>query len=163
MIVVRSIIKSNYPASASSHGGSYTCHVNAGDVLESCYHFSALNGAPSAQSVAGKWQFAPILLPGMDEDAVSATYARRWFDVLKTNAEWASCFVDEFGVAVPDWPTDLLNGATFSGTQNTVFCARKIRPPSGFLVRSVITPSFTGGTSPSLTHGQYLTQYSWLT
>ena len=83
MIVVENVLKSNYPCSASSHGGDMTLDGNAGDILEVDFHFTGVTGSPSAVSVTGKWQFAPNILPGMDEDTVSQTNARKWFDVSK--------------------------------------------------------------------------------
>lgn len=164
MIIVQNTVKTNYPMSATSHGGDVTLHGNAGDVVEVNYHFTGgVTGGASAATITGfKWQFAPKLLPAMDEDTVSQTNARKWFDVLKTDAQWAKYFVDENGNSIEDWPTDPVTLAV-SGNYNNVHVNRKIKLPSTFLVRAVMgNPVFTGGTSPTIRHSQHVTQYSQL-
>ena len=163
MIVVSNVIKSGRAANASSHGGDFHFRLNAGDVCEVAFRVNALSGSPTTASLAIKWQFAPLFLSGLDEDTVSSVAARRWFDVLKTDPRWTDYFVNEDGTPTSDWPATIVDQTqTAEISAGGVYVSRKIKIPSMFLVRTVMTRSFSGGTSPFFTYSQWQTQYSKL-
>lgn len=151
---------SNNANFGSGYGGDFHFRVNGGDICEVGFRFNALTGAPTTAKIEARWQFAPLVLRGLDEDTVSATTGRQWFDVLKTDARWADQFVDEQGHAVSDWPAFLFDST--AGDSVPVYLTRKIKVPANFLVRATMRFTLAGGSSPVFTFAQWQTQYSKL-
>ncbi|MDB5420659.1 MAG: hypothetical protein JWR59_606 [Brevundimonas sp.] len=128
--------------------------VGSGDILHLGILIEALNGAPTAATLAAKFQVCPIEANANVLNAETDTAALPWFDVAAADGLCGPLLLDG------DFPSPLADQTyvrTASGG-TTVYPAgvkmfeRRIRGGAlGRLIRCVLTPTFTGGTSPSWT------------
>lgn len=165
MIIVSNFLKggiagTNNANFGTGYGGDMQFRLNAGDICEVGFRISSVTGSPTSAKVEAKWQFAPLILRGLDEDTVSSVTGRQWFDVRKSDAGWADQFVDEHGHAVSDWPEFIFDAA--AGDTTPRYVVRKIKVPSLFLVRATMRFTLSGGSSPTVVYSQHQTQYSCL-
>lgn len=100
----------------------------------------SVNGAPSAASLACKFQVGMIVHDGLNIGAETFSKQIPWVDVV------ASDGFTGHGLLDGAWPTSLAD-QTLAADR---LISRRYRATAiGRLIRLVLTPSFTGGTSPN--------------
>lgn len=137
----QNFLLSNYQLSAS--GTTYftpEVEVDTDDqIIMFDVSIETLTGAPSAASLAAKFQLSPIEYDGLNMNTDSTSGRQRpWYDVVAADGYTGHLLIDGA------WPTDL--AASFSAYRTV--SRRLLVPPTNRIVRLALTPTFTGGTAP---------------
>lgn len=119
---------------------------NPGQLVWCTVSVHAVNGAPSAASLAVKWQVASLAVPGPYSIASEANSVQRhWVDVTTADQNVSNLLYNDMA-----WPASIASATSPAVANQTIFCSRRMyAPPLHTFVRVVLTPSFTLGTSPS--------------
>lgn len=120
---------------------------DAGDVFGLGILVESITGGPSAASIAVKFQVSPIEFNGYNVNTGTSATESPWIDVAAAHTGLGNLLVDG------DFPASLAD-QTVTAFQTA--CERRIRLGSMMrLVRAVITPAFTGGSSPGFRIAAY--------
>ncbi len=114
--------------------------VEPGEILSVSVMVESVSGAPTTASLAAKLQVAPIEYKGYswNTDSVSGTQ-RPWIDVAVGDTYLGHLLIDGA------FPASL---ADQNITTPRIVTRRFKVPPLAQIVRVVLTPTFSGGTSP---------------
>jgi len=112
-----------------------------GDIVSCDVHVQALTGAPTTASLTIAFQVGPIEYKGYNMNWEPSGDLVPWQTVVAADGYLGQLLLDGA------WPTTLDQTKTYPILVNR----RLLVPPMGRLVRVVLTPTFSGGTTPGFT------------
>jgi hypothetical protein len=134
---MRNFLIANYSLTGASALNLPEIECNPGEIISFDVLIESVTGTPTAASLAAKFQISPIEFNGLNLNAeVSGT--QPWIDVVAADTFTGHLLLDGA------WPASLADQTAAYKLVNRRFRA----PALGCLVRLVLTPSFTNGTSP---------------
>jgi hypothetical protein len=151
--MARAVNFSGVEARPTSEFLSPVVEANPGDIVRFDFMVEALLGAPTAASLAFKFQVRPLVMNGgnLNINSESEGVRRPWVDVLAAgplgvllvNGDWPATGLDQA------YPRTLYPNTATSDTTSFYCVSRAIRVGPLFCqVRAVTVSTFTGGNTP---------------